>query len=164
MRRLLDLSGIGGGRLHLRWVSAAEGQIFADYVKDLSESIERLGPFKPEAFRAPLAAIESTLGSPKLRWLTGMDRQLTEVENVYHQKVDKDEYSRIVQSTVETEYHKALILELLKSGPLFVRDIATAASLPVHTVALRLGELQKSGKVDLHGYEGAHPRFIGLAA
>jgi len=164
VRQLLDLSGIGSERMQLRWVSAAEGQVFADYVKELSGLIEGLGPFSSEMLQAPLAAVESALNSPRLRWLTGMDRQLTKVENVYHEKVDEERYSRILQSAVEMEYQKAVILESLKTGPLFVRQIATATSLPIYTVSLRLGDLRKSGRVDLHSYEGTMPRFIGLAA
>lgn len=163
-RKLLDLSGIGSARLQLRWVSAAEGQIFADYVKELSEQIEGLGPLNRDELRVSLSAVASALDSPRLRWLTGMDRRLTEVGNVYNEKIDEEQYSRILKTAVEMEYQKAVILESLKVGPLFVRQIAEATLLPVQTVSLRLGDLQKSGKVDLHSYEGNMPKFVGLAA
>ncbi|MHC1742857.1 MAG: hypothetical protein AB9873_07470 [Syntrophobacteraceae bacterium] len=62
------------------------------------------------------------------------------------------------------EYEKALILQVLQAGPLSVPQIAAASSLPVYTVSRRLGDLEKSGSVDLHSYEGPVPKFTRLAA
>ncbi len=163
-RKLLDLAGIGRDRLQLRWVSAAEGQIFADYVKELSSVIEGLGPFDATRHALQLASVQGALTSPRLRWLMGMERQLTTVENVYHERIKEEDYTRLLESAVEEEYEKAAILQVLKAGPLSVRQIAEAASLPVYTVSKRLGDLEKSGSVDLHGYEGTTPKFVGLAA
>ncbi|NTU47958.1 MAG: hydrogenase iron-sulfur subunit, partial [Syntrophobacteraceae bacterium] len=92
VQQLLDLSGIGRDRMQLRWVSAAEGQIFANFVGELSQVIQNLGPFDPGANQLALAAIDGALNSQRLRWLMGMDRQLTERENVYNVRLDEKEY------------------------------------------------------------------------
>jgi DNA-binding Lrp family transcriptional regulator len=55
-------------------------------------------------------------------------------------------------------------MELLKEGPLSVREISSATGMPVYTVSLRLGDLENNGKADLHGYEGITPRFARVAA
>jgi F420-non-reducing hydrogenase iron-sulfur subunit len=164
VRQLLDLSGIGSDRLQLRWVSAAEGQIFANYVKELSESIGVMGPFDPDRFELELAAVVATLSTPRLRWLMGIDRQITERENVYHEKIDETRFADLMQVAVETEYQKALICEALKPAPMSVREIAVKTSLPIYTVSQRLGDLEKYGRVDLCSYDGTTPRFTGLAA
>jgi F420-non-reducing hydrogenase iron-sulfur subunit len=164
VRQLLDLSGIGGDRLQLRWVSAAEGQIFANYVRELSKLIEEMGPFDPARFKIELAAVGSALSTPRLRWLMGIDRQITERENVYHEKVDEGRYADLMRTAVKTEYHKALICEALKQAPMSVRELAEMTKLPVYTVSLRLGDLEKYGRVDLYDYDGTTPRFTGLAA
>jgi hypothetical protein len=164
VRQLLDLSGIGSDRLQLRWVSAAEGQIFANYVKELSGQIEGLGHFEPDRFKLEMAAVELALNTPRLRWLMGIDRQITERENVYHEKVAEGRYADLMRVAAETEYQKALICEALKHVPLSVREIAAATKLPIYTVSLRLGDLEKYGRVDLYGYDGTTPRFMGLAA
>lgn len=44
-RQLLDFAGIGSGRLHFSWVSAAEGKKFADLINDVTDSVRSLGPF-----------------------------------------------------------------------------------------------------------------------
>lgn len=164
IRQLLDISGIGANRLQVRWVSAAEGQMFADYIKDLTHTAEEMGHFSPERFASELAVVEGVLGSPRLRWLMGMDRQLTQRENVFHEKLAEDRYGELLTGIVRNEYQKGLILEALKKGPLTVAEMSEATGMPVYEVSIRLGELEKCGKADLHSYEGRTPRFLRVAA
>ncbi len=164
VEHLLDFSGIGKDRVQLRWVSAAEGQLFADYVRELTEVIRNLGPFDPEEHRLSLAAACGAVNAPKLRWLVGMDRYLIEKENVYHEKVDPEFYRNMLRATCEEEYQKALILEILKQGPKTVRDMAAGTGLPVYTVSLRLNDLERTGLVEFRELHGSSPVFGSLAA
>ncbi len=163
VRQLLDLSGIGAERLQIRWVSAAEGQIFADTVTELNRTIANAGPFVAEKFQSQLSVIESVLNSSRLRWLVGVDRQLTQRENVFHEKVSEERFSQLLECTVQVEYEKALILAALEKGPLSVRELAGATGLPVYAISIRLGDLEKSGMADLSGFEGTTPRFLKVA-
>ncbi len=160
VEELLDLSGIGRGRTALRWVSAAEGQLFADTVAELTQSVKDLGPFDASQCKMQLGALETVLSSPRMRWLTGMERHLTEGENVYGERVDEEQYHKLLQSAAVDEYQKALILESLAEGPQSVRDMAGATGLPVYTVSLRLNDLERSGVAELKGYDGPTPRFM----
>ena len=72
--------------MQLRWISAAEGQLFAKYVAEVTDITQKLGPFDPEEFRLPLAAVEQTLNSTRIRWLLGLTKQVTEQGNVYKAK------------------------------------------------------------------------------
>ena len=45
-RKLLAATGIDENRLFFSWVSAAEGQKFADLVNDITEKVRAAGPFK----------------------------------------------------------------------------------------------------------------------
>ncbi len=45
-RKLLALTGIGDDRLFFSWVSAAEGQKFADLVNDVTAKVRKAGPFQ----------------------------------------------------------------------------------------------------------------------
>lgn len=164
MKQLLALGGIGEERLQLRWVSAAEGQLFADYVSELSASIQKLRPFRPQDFKLQLAASERALKSPRIRWLIGMARQITERENVYHETLETQAYERLVSQALTEEYHKGLILEVLGDGPLSVREVAGKTALPVYTVSLRLNDLERTNQAQLQGFEGRTPRFTRPAA
>lgn len=164
VERLLDLAGIGRERMTLRWVSAAEGQLFANTVSQLTELTKSLGPFDRHRFSIQLAAIQRVLTSTRLRWLTGMDRQLTEQGNVYQQRVDEQDYQALMLRAAHEEYEKALILEALGAGPQSVREMAGRTGLPVYTVSTRLNELERRGQAELKGYEGSTPKFVSIAA
>lgn len=161
---LLELAGIGRNRLAVRWVSAAEGQLFAEYVNEITEQTRQLGPFDPGKFKLPLAAATTTLNSPRLRWLMGMELILTERGNVYKEKIEKNNYERLLKKATEDEYEGALILEVIKAGAQSVRGIALETGLPVYTVSLRIGELERRHQVKLQSYDGNVPLFTSLAA
>ena len=161
---LLGLSGIGRDRVQLRWVSASEGQLFAEYVTEFSELTRELGPFNPEKFKMPLAAVEQALNSARLRWLLGLAKKLTEQGNVYNEKIDEEEYRALLRQATEDEYEKALIGEAMKEGPCSVREIAAKTGLPIYTVSLRLNEFERHGQAELSGYEGTTPKFVAMTA
>lgn len=160
---MLALSGIGQDRLQLRWVSSAEGQLFAEYVTELTAVIKELGPLDRERLKLPLAAVERTLESIPLRWLMGMERQLTERENVFHEKLDPQAYQIVMKQMAEEEYQKALLFEAMREGPQTVRQMAAGTGLPVYTVSLRLNDLERNGLAEIHGHEGHSPKFRLLA-
>lgn len=164
VEQLLDLTGIGSSRLQLRWVSAAEGQLFANYVTELSEVIGKLGPFQPDVFKLELSALEAVLKSTRIRWLMGIDRQITEQENVYHEKMEATAYQTFVRQAVADEYEKGLILEALADGPQSVREMAKKTGLPVYTVSLRLNDLERGGQAQFHKFEGTAAKFARMAA
>lgn len=43
-KRLLEYIGIEEDRLHMSWISAAEGERFAEVIKEVTESVRALGP------------------------------------------------------------------------------------------------------------------------
>jgi F420-non-reducing hydrogenase iron-sulfur subunit len=43
-KKLLEYIGIEEDRLHLSWISAAEGERFAEVIKEVTESVRALGP------------------------------------------------------------------------------------------------------------------------
>ena len=148
--------------MQLRWVSAAEGQLFAKYVAEVSDITQELGPFDPEEFRLPLTAVEQTLNSPRIRWLLGLTKQVTEQGNVYNEKLKEEDFKKLLQQATEEEYHKALIMEVLEQGPRSVREMAEETSLPVYTVSLRLNELERCNQAGLKEYSGSTPIFMGM--
>jgi F420-non-reducing hydrogenase iron-sulfur subunit len=164
VRYLLEISGLHQERLQVRWVSATEGQQFAEYVTELTEVLRKLGPLDRVEMGLPLAAVSRSLLNPNLRWLMGMGRQLTEQENVYHERLDVAVYERMVESCATEEYQQALIYEALKAGPQTVRQIAASTGLPIYTIASRLNDLEETALVSILGHEGTSPKFGILAA
>ena len=159
---LLDLTGIGRDRMAVRWLSAAEGRLFAEHVNEFSEKTRELGPFDPREFELVLAAARDALNSPRLRWLMGIEPQIIEKGNVFKEKIEEKEYWNLLKKAVEDEYHDALVLEILKEDTQSVREIALKTGLPVYTVSLRLGELERRHKAKLKGYDGNISLFSSL--
>lgn len=164
LEHLLEISGIGGKRVALRWVSAAEGQLFADTVRELTQNAVELGPFNPEAHGMQMAAVQRVITGQRARWLTGMDTHVTERENVYGEKVDERTYQKLLHDSLEAEYQKALILESLGEGALSVREMSGKTGLPVYTISLRLNDLERRGKAELRTFLGTTPKFVRLVA
>ena len=46
LKGLLEYVGIEEGRVHFSWVSAGEGQKFADVANEVAEAVKKLGPAK----------------------------------------------------------------------------------------------------------------------
>ncbi len=44
LKRLLEFAGLEPERLHLSWISASEGEKFAEHARKITEDIKRLGP------------------------------------------------------------------------------------------------------------------------
>jgi len=44
LKGLLEYVGIEQGRVHFSWVSAGEGQKFAEVIKEVTEAVKKLGP------------------------------------------------------------------------------------------------------------------------
>jgi F420-non-reducing hydrogenase iron-sulfur subunit len=164
LRHLLEIAGLGQDRVQLRWVSSAEGQLFAEYVTQLTGVIRELGPLDRQRLRLPLAAVERTVQGLALRWLMNMERQLTERENVFHEKLEVKAFEAALKRTAEDEYQKALLREVLKEGPKTVRQMAEETGLPVYTVSLRLNDLERYGLAEVSSHEGTTFKFKLLAA
>lgn len=163
MRDLLELAGIGRDRLHLRWVSSSEGRLFADYATELTGLVQAAGPLPGEELTLPLAAVRRALSTPALRWLLGLERQLTEKENVFHEKLAAEAYRQVLQRTAVEEYQKALIFETLKAEAKTVPEIAAVTGLPLYTVSLRLNDLERTGAAAFRDQVGNSPRFGATA-
>ncbi len=162
--KLLDLAGINRERVQLRRVSAAEGTLFAQYVKDVSQTTTELGPFDANKYQLQLAAVKRALGTPRLRWLTGMEYQLANRENVYHDKTDPELMKDTLDEAIVSEYQKGLLLEVLKDGALSVKEMVAKTEIPTYDVSKRLNELESDGLAEFDSHEGTTPKFVSLAA
>ncbi len=158
----MDYAGIGRERLQLGWISAAEGQLFAEMVTEITELVQARGPFDVAANKMALDAVLRTLETETVRWLMGMQRELTEKENVYGEKVKADGYMKLLDETIKNEYQKSLIYLSLQDGPLSVREIDSRINIGIQNVSTLLTDLEGRGQVELHGYEGRTPKFAGI--
>jgi predicted Rossmann fold nucleotide-binding protein DprA/Smf involved in DNA uptake len=131
-------------------------------VKEITQLVQAKGPFDAAANKMALEAVLRTLETETVRWLMGMQRELTEKENVYGEKVKADAYMKLLEETIKNEYQKSLIYLSLQDGPLSVREIDSRINIGIQIVSNLLTDLEGRGQVELHGYEGRTPKFAGI--
>lgn len=160
IKHLFDFSKVGAQRLLLEWASAAEGARFAGIVNDFTQEIKTLGPFEPDTFRLELQAMKKTLREESIRWLVGIGRRITEVGNVYGEKITKEEYDKIMDMALRDEYNRSLISVALKERPMSVQELDEVIHIGVEAIPDYLTDLDARGEVSFHGFEGKVSKYI----
>lgn len=160
-KRLLDIARVNPERLHLDWVSAAEGGRFAQIVTSFTEKMRAMGPLeKNGTLHQRLQAAKLTVQGERIRWLVGNELDLLEKENVFGQQISPHEFELLLDASLKDEYNKNWIALLLEDNPTPVREIAQATGLSLEACSSYLVDLEESGGVRLHAFEGRTPTYI----
>jgi len=162
LRKLLADEGIGEERLILDWVSAGEGQRFAELISRFTEQIRSAGPLPAtEAVEGTLRAIQASLEGEKIRWMAGKASELLEKENVYGERTDPERVREVLESTVRDELRKNRILRFLEAGSMTAREISGRLDIPLAETLPHLVSLVGEGRIGFEPSEESHqPRYV----
>jgi F420-non-reducing hydrogenase iron-sulfur subunit len=161
-RKLFEMAGIESGRILLDWVSAGEGERFAQVVRQFVEKMKQLGPFdlNPEA-KERLRAIGASLEGEKIRWMVGKGPELLEKENVYGERVSQERIQEVIEGTIRDEFIKNRIMLLVGSKPLAAAEISKTLNLQLKDTLPYLVSLVGEGRIGFDpSEEGKVPRYI----
>jgi len=168
LKRLLALTGLELGRLRLEWVSASEGQRFAQIVTEFTNQIKKLGP-SPVSGKSPnlkvlenLQAAKNAASDFRLRVLVGRERELTEKNNVYEEKIPQEEFDAVLDSAVEAEFIRHKIHLLTRSRPFPVKALAEATELKPAEVLKHIVAMRRRNMITMDHVEGTTPFFKAL--
>jgi hypothetical protein len=161
-QKLLDLSEVGAGRLHVEWVSSAEAQRFADIAASVVRSLKDQGPLDRKAADMQLKACEMTVNGEALRWLVGKEVKITSRGDVYGRSWSQDRYESLMDGMLEREYQKNLIYLAIQEGCTSVRAISERVGLGLKRVSYLLADLEKTKRVEFRGMEQKKPMFGAL--
>jgi hypothetical protein len=161
-QKLLKLSGIGEGRLHLAWLSSAEAQRFVDISTEVIENVRARGKFDPELFSMELAAAEETLKAETLRWMVGKEVKLLAKGDVYGRKWDKARFEAILDEVLEREYHKQLIRQAIIAGFTSVRAISKRIGLDLKRISYLMADMEQTSMIEFKGHTECVPVFGAL--
>ncbi len=168
LKKLITLTGLEVGRLRLEWVSATEGQRFAQVVTEFTEQVKKLGP-SPVSDPNPnqkilenLLAAKNAAADFKLRVLVGRELQLTEKGNVYDEKVSKEDFDSLLDEAVETEFIRHKIHLLTKAEPLPVKTLAEAVDMKPAAVLEQIVAMRRRNMITLDHVEGTTPFYKAL--
>jgi F420-non-reducing hydrogenase iron-sulfur subunit len=168
LKKLLALTGVGSDRLELEWVSASEGQKFAQMVTEFTDHIKKLGP-SPVSGKNPnpkvlenLQAAKNAASDFRLRVLVGRERELTEKSNVYKERISQEEFDSVLDSAVEAEFIRHKIHLLTRDRPLPVKALAEATELKPAEVLKQIVAMRRRNMITMDHVEGTTPFFKAL--
>jgi coenzyme F420-reducing hydrogenase delta subunit len=162
---ILKCADMDPRRLKLEWISASEGERFANTVKDFTEQIRNLGPLAKEdkeRITSALKAARKTLDDTRVRVLMGKERELVEEGNVYGEKKSQDEFDELMQNTIDAEHIRSKILLLTKENPLSVKEISEKLQEPSWDIGRHVMWLRQKGKMALARIDGRSPKYLSV--
>ena len=158
-RRILDLTGFDSRRLRLEWVSASEGQRFADLVKDFTEVVRKLGPSNAAENKEALAAARQALGDFRLRAIVGNELKIVDEGNVYGNRLEKEKLLDVLYNATKEEFERSLILQLSKAKNMSVKDLSKKMNVPTDKVLGHIVVLRQKNLLTMDHPEGFTPTY-----
>ena len=163
------LSFIGfENRIRLEWVSASEGNRFAEIVTDFTNHIKGLGPSPVlnvednDALIDKIKALEMASTSYRMRALVGRERALTEQENVYGEKIPEEEFEELFSKAIYDEYVRHRILVSLKKDPKSVKDLAIEFEISPSEILDHMLVLKQRGQIAMDKIVGITPIYLNV--
>jgi len=170
LKRLISEAGLQAERLRLEWVSASEGERFAEVVKGFADQLKKLGPSplageKPDGdMLARMEAAQAAAGDFRLRVLVGRERTMVEEGNAYGEKLAQGEFDRVMDDCVRAEYVRSRIYLTVKEEPMSVRELSGHLGLSPMDVLRHMVVLRRRGLVAVDRVEGTSPMYRALRA
>ena len=159
-QKLLYFTTIEKERVYLDWVSAAEGERFANLVNTFINKIKEIGPINISKQRKEmLLSVRNVLGSETFRHLTGVEHQITEKENVYGEKIPVEDFKKKLAQILYQEYVKARILRLLENNNFSVPEIAKNLEITPDIIFNSICSLQEKGYVSMTEIKNDYPIY-----
>ncbi len=161
-RKLFEMAVSDSERILIDWVSAGEGERFAQVVRQFVQKIRSLGPFSlDEEKKEKLTAIKVSLEGEKIRWMVGKGPELLEKENVYGDRLPQERIETVMEETIRDEFIKNRIVLLVESRPLEAKEISSRLNLKLKETLSYLVSLVGEGKIGIDpSEEGRIPKYI----
>jgi F420-non-reducing hydrogenase iron-sulfur subunit len=165
-RQLMEFAGLDSERLKLEPVSASEGEKFAELVAEFVTRLKELGPSPVKDDKSLLLKLDAAIETAKeyrLRLLSGKEFDLTWKGNVYGKIVDVKELDALAEVVVKEDYERNLILQMTKSQPLSVKELAKEIGAPTQEILQQIVVLRSRNLIAMDSIEGATPKYRALA-
>jgi coenzyme F420-reducing hydrogenase delta subunit len=155
-KKLMKHIGLDPERLRLEWMSAAEGNRFAEVVDDFVGKLKELGPLSNGAgvdgngLKLKLEAVQRLIPYIKL-----VEREKLRVpsksEAAYNEFYTSDTVDRLFHDLIADKLVISQILLLLEQRPLSTRDISEMLSLNPSEVSRHMNDSSRQGLVRYDG-------------
>ncbi len=167
-KAILDETGFPSDRLRLEWISASEGDRFAEVVSDFTDQITKMGP-SPITGKEPdkeiierLQAAKAVVQDFRIRALISKEYKLTTQGNVYGEVLDENYVKDTIIETMEAEYVRNQILMETTDNPLSVKEISAAIDVPAPNVLNHVVRLRQKNLLTLDSIDGTTPKYRAM--
>jgi len=168
LKKLISLTGLEPERLRLDWAYASEIERFAKIITDFRNQVTVLGP-SPLVGEGPNTSILLNVKAAKavvedfgLRVLVGRERELTEKENVYGEKISQEEFDVLLHEIVESGFIRHKIHLLTREKPMAVKEIAAITNMKPALVLRHIVNMRRKGMITLDHVERTTPLYKAL--
>ena len=167
LSKLLDYVGFSD-RFRLDWVSASEGNRFAQLVNEFNEDIINLGPspINNKKLKKQLSedfdVIKSVLADSRIRTLVSRERIITTEGNVYNEIISKEEFEEYLDDSLHNEFIRHKIIQKIKTTSKSVPEISKEIQVKPNEVLNHIVTLRQRGLVDLDEIHEEIPSFISI--
>jgi len=168
LSKLLDLIKFSN-RMRLDWVSAAEGNKFAQIVLEFTNHIQKLGPSpiketqKGSQILDSLQAVKNVLEDSRLRGLIARQRELVTDKNVYGEQISVESFENLIDDAIKNEFIRHIIIIKIKENGKSVPVIANEIGIKAREVLEHIVVLRSRGLVDVAEINEEIPTFISIA-
>lgn len=168
LKKLLSLTGLEPERLRLDWTYASEIERFAKIVNDFRNQVTVVGssPLAGESQETNILlnieAAKAVAEDFRLRVLVGREKELTENENVYGEKISQEEFDALLHESIEAEFMRHKIRLLTKEKPMSVKEIAAITNVKPILVLRHIVNMHRKGMINLDHVERATPLYKAL--
>jgi coenzyme F420-reducing hydrogenase delta subunit len=157
--KILELAGVDPRRVRLEWVSASEGQRFADIIRDFTGVLQQLGPSNAGEKMDGLLAVRDALSDFRLRALVSNELKIVEEGNVYGDKLAKEKILDIVFNATKDEFERSMIILLAKKNNMSVKDFSKKMNVPANRVLQHIVVLRQKNLISMDHPEGFTPTY-----
>lgn len=161
-KELIQKAGVDPKRLRLEWISASEGERFANTAKEFTEQVRELGPVQEkekEKIERELRVASKAASGTRARILMGKERELIEEGNVYGEKASQEDFDALMKEILDDEHTREKILLIAKDEPLSIKEISKRMDMPSQEIGRHVMWLRHKGRIALHGIEGRSPLY-----
>lgn len=168
LKKLIAKTGLNPERLRLEWIPASGGVLFAEVVTDFTNRLRSLGPSPvagdnpDESILERLMAVRDTVADIRLRELIGKERQVTEKENVYGERIPLEEFEKRLIGFIDDEFERHRILRHVKNHPFSVRELSERLNLSPERVLRHISVMRRKNLVTVDRIEGSSPQYTAL--
>jgi predicted transcriptional regulator len=168
LKELISLTGLEPVRLQLNWAFPTENEHFVKLIDDFRNRLRVLGP-SPLARKRPdtnilinIKAAKMAAEDFRIRDLIGKEKNLTEKENRFKEKMSHEEFYALLREAIKVEFTRQKIRLLTKERPMSVSEIAALINMKTSLVLRHIVNMRRKGMITLDHVEKTTPIFKAL--